>query len=202
MTKIKKIDGFDGYYITDTGKVMSEKTWNDKSLRWIKPAKNRGYLRVTLHRDGKMKCIFIHRLVAEAFIPNPDNKPCVDHINCDRTDNRVENLRWCTYEENMNNPITRKRESISKTGDKNPFYNMKHKEQTQIKMRASSPFKKSVIQRTLDGSIIFEYDSASEAARQTGIDCSTILKCCREERNSAGGFKWSFKNKDMLIERG
>lgn len=56
--------------------------------------------------DGDKKYISIHRLVAENFIPNPQNKPCIDHINTIKTDNRVDNLRWVTHKENMLNPIT------------------------------------------------------------------------------------------------
>ena len=73
----------------------------------LKPYKNSdGYLGIRLYKDGKSKMFRVHRIVAEHFIPNPDNKPCIDHVNTIRTDNRVENLRWVTPRENMNNEIT------------------------------------------------------------------------------------------------
>lgn len=65
-----------------------------------------GYCNFILCKDGKIKSFKAHRLVAEAFIPNEDNKPQIDHINTIRTDNRVENLRWVTPLENSNNPLT------------------------------------------------------------------------------------------------
>lgn len=63
---------------------------------------------ITLWNKSKHRTFRIHRLVAKYFIPNPENKPCIDHINTDKTDNRVENLRWCTNQENQMNPLTRK----------------------------------------------------------------------------------------------
>lgn len=68
-----------------------------------------GYLEYILSYEGERKYISVHRLVAETFIPNPEGKPCIDHINTIKTDNRVENLRWCTHQENMLNPLTYER---------------------------------------------------------------------------------------------
>ena len=82
----------------------------------LKPRNQRGYLFVVLY-DGELhKRRPIHRIVADAFIPNPENKPCVDHIDTNRTNNNVDNLRWVTYKENANNPLSLKaqREGISK----------------------------------------------------------------------------------------
>lgn len=65
-----------------------------------------GYLHYIISNEGKYKYVLVHRLIAKNFIPNPENKPCIDHINTIKTDNRLENLKWCTQQENMNNPIT------------------------------------------------------------------------------------------------
>lgn len=111
----KDIKGYEGkYQVSNLGRVRSlDREYNNHGT--MVPIKGkvlsfnncRGYSLVTLCKDSKCYKAKVHRLVAEAFIPNPDNKPCIDHINIDRADNRVENLRWCTGEENMNNPITK-----------------------------------------------------------------------------------------------
>tara|TARA_R110000765_G_scaffold350658_1_gene440679 strand:+ start:44 stop:523 length:480 start_codon:yes stop_codon:yes gene_type:complete len=69
----------------------------------IKPRKGKnGYMIVSFSKNGKQKKFVVHRLLAIAFIPNPENKPCIDHINGTKDDNRLENLRWVTHKENMN----------------------------------------------------------------------------------------------------
>lgn len=95
----KDIPNYDGkYQVSNWGRVRSFKRRNEKILKQ-NTLKN-GYKQIELCFDGKRKNAFVHRLVAEAFIPNTDNKPCVNHKNKATNDNRVENLEWCNAGEN------------------------------------------------------------------------------------------------------
>ena len=94
-----EIQGFENYLIYSDGSVFSKK-YN----RFKKPTINNiGYQVVNLHKDGKYKTLLLHRLIAIHYISNPENKPEVDHINRNRSDNRIENLRWVTSSENIQN---------------------------------------------------------------------------------------------------
>ena len=108
----KEIKGYEGLYeVSSEGRVRKLIKGNYLTFK-----NSNGYQRVGLCIHSKQKWFLVHRLVAQAFIPNPDNKPEVDHINCDRNDNIVENLRWVTSKENNNNPITRKNKSDCRIG--------------------------------------------------------------------------------------
>ena len=87
MEEFKLIKGFENYSVSNLGNVK-----NNKTNRILKQDNNKGYKLVKFNGKNKR----VHRLIAEAFIPNPDNKPCIDHINNIRNDNRIENLRWAT----------------------------------------------------------------------------------------------------------
>ena len=115
----KPIPGYEGYYEASTlGNIRSV----DRIVKGPRcerfPVRGKikatctdkyGYLHVCLSKGHKKQNLIVHRLIAMTFIPNPDNKPCIDHIDCDKLNNKVENLRWCTIRENNQNPITRKR---------------------------------------------------------------------------------------------
>ena len=116
----KDIEGYEGLYqVSDWGNVKSLPRLSKRSAsrhrgtsilineRILKQSfQTSGYKVVVLCKDGNNRQFQVHRLVAEAFIPNPENKPQIDHINTNKAENNVENLRWCTHTENMNNPIT------------------------------------------------------------------------------------------------
>lgn len=106
---MKDILGYEGLYaIDEEGDV-----WSYISDRYLKHHLNAyGYYVVDLYKDKIGKTTKIHRLVAEAYIPNPDNKSHVDHINRIKTDNRIENLRWATHQENMCNTSTQKNNKL------------------------------------------------------------------------------------------
>lgn len=117
------VKGFEGLYEIDTdGNVYSIVHDAHRRKRQLKAYPNeRGYMKVNLYdSQGKCKKKYIHRLVAEAFIPNPDNKPNVNHINCDVKDNRLINLEWCTQSENIKHAIKLGRyvDNISKFNEK------------------------------------------------------------------------------------
>ena len=153
----KRIKGFENYTINDSGD-NEKMVYNTVRGKYKKPQRfKNGYLFVSLYQEGKNKIFLLHRLVAEAFIPNPQNKPQVGHLDCDRTNNKIENLYWCTAQENMDNPITHKNISNSRKGIKfseehrkhlsekgktkigslNNFYGKHHSEETKRKMSES-----------------------------------------------------------------
>lgn len=94
----KEIDGFPNYYATEDGHIWSG--WRDQYVSEV--LMENGYRRVVLSKHNKSYNFLVHRLVAQAFIPNPDNKPCVNHKDLNRENNGVENLEWVTYKENNN----------------------------------------------------------------------------------------------------
>lgn len=116
MEYIKSVKGYEGRYsITRDGRL-----WSHKWGIFIGCSNAYGYKRASLPiGNGKYKTAMIHRLVAEAFIPNPDNKPCVNHIDSNRENNRVDNLEWVTHKENTAHMYTMGRANQSRRGMKN-----------------------------------------------------------------------------------
>ena len=105
---MKDIKGYEGLYaITSCGKV-----WSYKSKRFLTPRINdKGYLRVALSKEGQAKDFYIHRLVAMAYIPNPENKPVVNHLDENPLHNYLNNLEWATQKENLNYGTCQQRKS-------------------------------------------------------------------------------------------
>lgn len=145
----KDVVGFEGCYkVSNLGQVKSLErlVLNNGGLqrrqeKILKAHKDvRGYLSVVLCKDGKTFPRTIHRLVAEAFIPNPENKPIVDHLDTNPANNRVDNLRWTTQQENCMNPLTRVNNSNSKKG--HPGHKVNYTEEAREKMRKARLGKK------------------------------------------------------------
>lgn len=181
MGEFVPIIGFDGYGISIHGEVFSYK--NNKKL---KPQKmTNGYLKVFLRKDGETVQKLVHRLVADTFIPNENNLPCVDHIDGTRINNNVNNLRWCTKQQNLTYPIATKRRKIAQSDE---FCKLKVRfgKQRNNAVNQDNP----VIAVNLNGEYFGSWNSIREAGRNTGIDYSSIAKCCCGKYKTAGGLKW------------
>lgn len=185
----KPIKGFEGLYeVSNLGRVRSHvysNTYANKVGEVIlkHDTSARGYHRITLFKDKQKTRVRVHRLVAEAFIPNPENKPYIDHINTDVNDNKVTNLRWSTPKENSNNAIT-----LSRIRE-DPPKAMK----TRIK-NGSRGASRPVYQFSLQGELLKVWESCVSAERGTGI--LNINKAIMGKAYTAGGFQWSY-NKDI-----
>lgn len=201
------IKGWEKYQITDDGRVWSKR---NKMYLSTNRKDGNGYPQVSFYKDGKQFPISIHRLVAEAFIDNPDNKPCIDHIDCNKDNNRVSNLRWCTYKENMANPLTYEKvkgvnigrhpseETRRKMSENNgkPFLGRHHTEETRKKLSEShrgipAINRRPIIQYSLDGEIVRRWDCVKDAV-DNGFTLSSIILCCQGKRKSHKGYKWKY----------
>lgn len=159
------------YEVSNLGRVKSldyRRTGKERILKPGRHSKKSGntYYQVHLYKGGKMNVKLVHRLVAEAFIPNPDNLPEVNHKDENKFNNCVENLEWCTAKYNVNYGTARER--------------MKEKRY------------KPVYQYSIDGELIKEWTSTMDVQRQTGYACSNICNCCRGKLKQAYGYKWSY----------
>lgn len=155
------------YQVSDRGNVRNIKT--GKTLK--KAVDAFGYEHVVLTTDdGDRKIKFVHRLVAEAFLDNKGKKRTIDHIDGDKRNNDLSNLRWATYSENSlyyveKNPVTQKRHEI--------------------------------LQYSLDGNFMAKFANSREAERATGIKSFSIFRCCKGNLKSAGGFQWVFMDDEI-----
>ena len=176
------IEGFANYQITDDGKV-----WSKNTKRYLTPTKSQdGYLRVKLcYGDGRYKNVSVHRIVAKMFIPNPNNYPQINHKDECKTNNTVENLEWCTQQDNntYNGRHTKCAEKIKKSNT----------------IRSGKP----INQFTLDGKLVANYPTAWEASRQTGFTKQGIMIACHGGQMKKGkwvntfqykGYKWEYEN--------
>ena len=149
------------YSVSTEGEVRK-----DTTNYILSQSSQQDYKFVGLIINGKQKRMRVHRMVALTFIDNPDNKPYVNHINGNRSDNNVENLEWVTPSENTQHAVDT---GLFKSG------------------RA-----RAVVQYNLNGEQMATFESASEAARQTGGSQSKITMCCRRQRDSANDYQWRY----------
>lgn len=191
----KPIKGFEGFYeVSNLGRIKSLEriTNHPKGKRLVreyilKPyISRRGYYEVTLCRLAyRVKCE-VHKIVLETFVPNVQNKPCIDHINTNKLDNRLSNLHWVTHKENSNNPITLAKIKRARS-DKN--YISKMLESRRANGKKYAPI--YVYQYDKNGTFISRYDSLSDAYRKTGTTIKSITLALDNFHLTGGGYLWS-----------
>ena len=178
----RDVVGYEGFYmVSNLGRVLSlerkiiqkngipRKVYRTVLKQRI--SKN-GYATVLLRNTQKGKLWLTHRLVAMAFIPNPNNKPCVDHIDRNRSNNAVINLRWCTHSENMKNPLS------------TPFYRS-------INLGRKRPYAYHPVVALKDGLIVYRFDKLTDCVN-FGFDYTSVSSICVGRRKTHKGFTFMY----------
>lgn len=177
----RPIKGYEGLYeVSNLGQVRSLDRWQYNPVAATHKTLHRGHimLGVVSHRGyrmvglrpecGKRKNCSVHRLVAEAFVPNPDNLPCVNHKNYDQLDNRACNLEWC-----------------------DEYYNVHYGRADEIR-QLNQPKRKAVRQYTLNGEIVADYPTLVAAAKAANTTRQLVRECASGRLQTAGGYKWKY----------
>lgn len=166
-TVVIKGEIYDNYQVSNLGRILILNYRRTGRVELMKPGKIKGgYLVVSLCKNGKRHTYTLHRLIAETFIPNPDNLPEVNHKDENKQNNSVDNLEWCDSKENCN--YGTRNERIAKT------------------------LSKTVLQFSLNGEFIREWESTQEC-KKNGFNQGNISSCCLGKRKSADGYIWMYK---------
>jgi hypothetical protein len=176
----KDIKGYEGLYqVSNYGRIKSfpRKGTHINTEHILSINKDhKGYLMVTLTKKCKRKTYKVHRLVAEAFISNPNNLPQVDHIDDNKENIKVENLQWITNADNMKKAWKTGARSLEKT----------------YKRGKENSRSKKIVQIDLNGNFIKQWYCIMDIERELGYNNKNICACCRKKRPTAYGYKWEY----------
>lgn len=170
----KNISGYKNYQVSNFGRIKSLNYNKTKYTKILKPDIRRDYLSVTLYKNGVRNRFQVHRLVAIIFLPNINNLPCVNHIDGNKQNNRIDNLEWCTYKENINHSIKINLRNFNM--DKNPNA-------------------KKINQYDMQGKFIRQWNCMKEITNELKIARQEIYKCCIGTLKSTKGYIWKYANK-------
>ena len=171
----KPVKGYEGLYeVSSLGRLKSLDTFRHKGkIKNIRLDKD-GYFLIDLHKNKNAKTKRVHRLVAEAFIPNPNNLPQVNHKDENKHNNCVDNLEWCSQQYNMN--------------------------YGSFRVNSAKAHKKPVIQLTLENKFMKRWASAKDAAQQLNLYATAITACCKGKNYKTGGFRWKYEKKEVEVK--
>ena len=164
----KPLNNFEGYFINELGEVKSTRSFKGTKEKILKGSFNQqGYKTYSFIKDGKIYTKTLHRLLMETFIPNPNNLPCINHIDGNILNNSLDNLEWCTYGHN-------------------------EKEAYRLGLKQSRIKPKKVIQLSKDYKIENLFDSLQQIKKTLGFSSGNIAQVCNKKRKSAYGYIWRY----------
>jgi hypothetical protein len=170
----KEIEGKAGFFVSDKGRI--KRVQGDKEVIRRLSILKIGYPAVTIYADGKHKTFYVHRMVAEAFLPNPHNYRCVNHIDGNKANNALSNLEWCSHSMNHIHAYSTGLREAAFKGKSGKDHNR------------SVP----VIAMDLQGNTIGRFESLSIAASELKVNVGGIKGCCDGDRRRVGNYKFCY----------